>query len=125
MQKALVSFLLSFKFAGRGALASLKERNMRVHLTLFAVALGLSIWLGLDLVAISLILAVSSVVMVSEIINTCVEKAMNIIAPEYHPLAALIKDLAAGAVLIASGFALAVGIILIGVPLYAHVFGHN
>jgi diacylglycerol kinase len=52
---------------------------------------------------------VIGLVWVTEILNTCIEKAMDVITIEHHPQIKIIKDLAAGAVLIAALVAVIVG----------------
>ena len=58
-----------------------------------------------------LILTISHVV-TFEIINTSIETIVNLISPEYNKLAKIIKDTAAGAVLLSAVSAVVIGIIL-------------
>lgn len=53
-----------------------------------------------------------TLVLVAEIINTAIEVVVDLISPEYHLLAGLAKDIAAGAVLMTALAALAVAYIL-------------
>jgi diacylglycerol kinase len=53
-----------------------------------------------------------ALVWTTEAINTAIEKIVDFISPDFHPKAGEIKDLAAGAVLIASLFALITGLII-------------
>ena len=72
-----------------------------------------------------LILAVAQV-WIAEFLNAAIEAATNIAAPQYHPLAKTAKDVAAGAVLLASLTALLVGALILAPPLLAKlsaVFG--
>ena len=52
------------------------------------------------------------IVVVSEMLNTAIEKLTDMVSPEIHPKAKVVKDLAAGAVLMASMVALVVGLIV-------------
>jgi len=63
-----------------------------------------------------LILAVA-LVWIAEFVNAAIEAVANIAAPEYHPLAKVGKDVAAGAVLLASLAALLVGALILAPPL--------
>jgi diacylglycerol kinase (ATP) len=82
---------------------------MRIHVAaaamVFAAALALGVE-GLELMA--LILAVGFVI-VSELINTAIETVVDLSTDGYDPLAAISKDVAAGAVLISAVTALGVG----------------
>jgi diacylglycerol kinase (ATP) len=58
-------------------------------------------------------------VLAMEAMNSAVETCVNLAMPDQHPLAARAKDVAAGAVLLASLGAVAVGLILLGPKLWA------
>ena len=49
---------------------------------------------------------------VAELVNTAVEKAVDLITKEYHPLAGMVKNIAAGAVLVAALVALWIGYLI-------------
>jgi diacylglycerol kinase len=95
----------SFHYAFLGICWVFKsENNARVHLlaTVTAVTAGLythisgSEWLWI-LISITL-------VWVLEILNTAIEQLVDIVSPEYNKEAGKIKDLCAGAVLVAAVF---------------------
>ncbi len=104
------SLLESFNFAFEGVVEALRrERNMRVH---FLLAVGVLIAaLLLDVTKLELIalLFCISLVLITELVNTAVEAAVDLATGEVHPLARLAKDVAAGAVVVASVNALIVG----------------
>ena len=104
------SILQSFNFAFEGIIHVLRtQRNMRIH---FALAVGvliaaLAVGVGrLELVA--LLLAISFV-LIAEMLNTALEAGIDVATTSFDPLAKLAKDIAAGAVLIATINAVAVG----------------
>ncbi|MFD7521172.1 diacylglycerol kinase family protein [Paenibacillus chitinolyticus] len=106
-------FLRGFRFAYEGIKYAFDtQRNMKFHFVvaflvfLAAVILGLPHW---DV--LFLLLAVVLVIM-TELINTAVEKAVDLAMPELHPLAKIAKDTAAGAVLVAALFAVVVGMVV-------------
>ena len=106
-------FVKSFNAAIEGFIYVLKtEQNMRVHFlaALFFVLLG--IYLGFNYVEILLLTVTITLVLASEMINTSVELIVDMVKSEFHPIARIIKDVAAGAVLIASINAVIVGYIL-------------
>jgi diacylglycerol kinase len=112
-------FLASLKYAAQGiALAVRKERNMRIHLVAAAVVSLLALWLGLRPVEWAVLLALFGLVIGLELVNTAVERVVDLVSPERKPLAKEAKDAAAGGVLAAAIFAAAVGLILLGPPLW-------
>ncbi|GEM47907.1 diacylglycerol kinase [Deinococcus cellulosilyticus NBRC 106333 = KACC 11606] len=107
--------LEAFKFAYEGIMHCIRtQRNFRIELALAAVALGLSIWLKTGL---AIIVACIVSVLVLEMINTAIEATIDLITEEYHPLARIAKDVAAGAVLVASLGAALIGAITLIPPL--------
>lgn len=100
----------SFRYAFRGlgyAIAS--QRNMRIHLAAASLMLGLGWLLRLPASQFLAVLLAITVVLVAEMVNTAVETVVDLASPEYHRLAEVAKDVAAGAVLIAALGAAAVG----------------
>ncbi len=115
---ALVS---SFRFAFAGLWWTLKtQRNMRIHVAVGVAAFALGAVLRLSAVEFAVIALTAAVVMAAEMINTVVEAAVDLASPEYHPLAKIAKDVAAGAVLVTALGAVAVGLFIF-VP---HLLGH-
>ncbi len=107
------SLLHSFDYAIRGIVYALRtQRNMRWHFLLtvavFVAALAFRIT-GLELVA--LVFAVG-LVLVAELVNTAVETTVDLATEGYEPLAAVAKDVAAGAVLVSAVTAVAVGYVI-------------
>jgi diacylglycerol kinase len=105
------SFVRSFTFAGQGVWHAVRtQRNMRVHLAAAVIVvvaggiagIGAGDWAALTL-AIGLVLT-------AEIFNTVIEAIIDLQTPEFHPLAKIAKDGAAGAVLVASLAAVGVAI---------------
>jgi diacylglycerol kinase len=50
----------------------------------------------------------------AEMVNTAIEAAMDHAAPDFHPQVKVVKDVAAGAVLVAAITAVAVGLFILG-----------
>ncbi len=104
----------SFRHAFNGLRDLLRqEPNMKLHALATIAALGLGWYRGLSrLEWIALVIAIA-LVWITEALNTCVEELCNLYAGErFHPKVKLIKDIAAGAVLLASIAALITGGIL-------------
>lgn len=103
----------SFRYAGRGfrwVLAS--QRNMKIHLVIAAAALGAAAWFRVDARDLALVIIAIALVTVAEMLNSAVEKAVDLATPHYHPLAGLAKDAAAGAVMLAAFFSVVIGILV-------------
>lgn len=60
-----------------------------------------------------IILAVTSV-WTAETVNTAFEFLVDLVSPEYHPIAGKVKDVAAGAVLITAIGAAIIGLVIMG-----------
>jgi diacylglycerol kinase (ATP) len=107
------SVIESFNYAIEGVVHVVRtQRNMRIHfavavavLAVLAVALAVSVT-KIELIALLLAIAF---VLIAEMINTAIEGAIDATTTAFDPMAKLAKDMAAGAVLIASINAVAVG----------------
>lgn len=107
------SLLSAFRNAIMGIVYCARhERNMKIHITLACVAGCLAWWLRLDPYEILILLLTIASVLVAEMVNTVVEAVVDMVSPEIHPLAKIAKDVAAGAVLVASIISLLVGYLL-------------
>lgn len=107
------SIIDSFNFAVSGIIIALKtEKNMKIH---YAIAIGviiLSLFFDFSRVEFLLLLFSITLVVVAEMVNTAIERVIDLITQDYHPLARLVKDVAAGAVLIAAINSIIVGYLL-------------
>ncbi|MBU8869644.1 MAG: diacylglycerol kinase family protein [Gemmatimonadales bacterium] len=103
-------FLQGFRFAGQGIAAGLRGQiNIKVMLFLAAVAVVLSLVLKISLLEWALIVGVIGLVLSLELLNTAGEKVVDILSPHHDPRYGQVKDILAGAVLIASLAAAVVG----------------
>lgn len=105
------SLVRSFSFAGQGVWHVVRtQRNMRVHLLAASAAVAAGLVLRISAVDWACVLAAIGLVLTAEALNTVVEALVDLCTGEFHPLAKIAKDAAAGAVLISSVTALGVGI---------------
>lgn len=104
----------SFRYAFRGLQSLLRqEPNIKLHALFTALALGIGWYKGLTRMEWIALVVVIGFVWVTEALNTCIEELCNLYTGEaFHPKVKLIKDIAAGAVLIASIAAMITGGIL-------------
>ena len=102
--------LKSFIYAWNGIVQFFrKEHNAQLHLVSTFVVTGLAIYLKVNTTEALLLAFAVGFVWVTEMINTAIEKTMDFITLEKHNQVKQIKDLAAGAVLVASITALITG----------------
>ncbi|QEC45542.1 diacylglycerol kinase family protein [Pseudobacter ginsenosidimutans] len=100
----------SFGYAFKGIRNLLRyEHNAIIHLIATAVIIIAGLWLKIERWEWIVIVMAVGFVWVTEILNTCVERIMDFISTEQHPKIGVIKDLAAGAVLIAALTAVVAG----------------
>ena len=103
----------SFSYASTGLFHALKnENNFNYHFLATIVVIVLGIILELILVEWIILVILIGLVFLAEIFNTAIEKLVDLIHPEYRPKAGLIKDIAAGGVLMASMISAIGGLIL-------------
>ena len=100
----------SFNYAIEGVIHVLRtQRNMRIHFAVAVIVLAVAVAVGVaKLELIALLLAIAFV-LIAEMINTAIEGAIDVATTSFDPMAKLAKDIAAGAVLIATINAVAVG----------------
>lgn len=104
----------SFGNALKGLVAFFKyEVHAKIHLVSAALVVGIALYCGLNKTEWLFILLSIALVFITEMINTSIERTINLIKTEYDPRIRIIKDIAAGFVLVAVVFALSVGAIVI------------
>ncbi len=123
IQLAFRKIARSFYFAFAGLFFLLRtQRNARIEVLIGVLALLTSAWLRLGPVEWAVIIFTIALVLILEGLNTAIECAIDLASPEIHPLAKAAKDLAAGMVLIAAVASIAVGLLILGPPLWHRLF---
>ncbi len=112
--------LKSFVYAGNGIVWCLKnERNMRAHFSLcvymYAYLLVYDFFV-LTKTEWAIILLCNALVFSLEIVNTAIEKAVDLATEKQNPLAKISKDAAAGAVLVSAIFSVIIGVVILFQP---------
>lgn len=93
------TFRRSFLFAIQGFRTALRtERNIKVMLGGGVFALFMGIILRFQPLEWAIVILCCGVVVAAELLNTAIETVVDLVSPEYHPLAGRAKDIAAGAV---------------------------
>ena len=91
-----------------------KERNMRLHFLVGFLALIAAIYFNVTGSEFMILCFAVTFVLVAEMFNTAIEYTINLISDnKYHPMAKVIKDIAAGAVFVSAVNAIVTGYILI------------
>jgi len=116
------SLLRSFRWAFAGLWYTLRtQRNARVHLLAAMAVTAMGLWLRLDAIQWAMLALTIALVFFAEMINTVAEAVVDLITPDYHPLARVAKDVCAGAVLVTAMAAIVVGLLILGPPLLARL----
>ena len=113
-----ISRIESFRYAFTGIWYTLKtQRNAQIHLFIAAAIFILGLILNLSLTEWAILALTTGFVISTEMLNTVAEAAMDYATDDFHPRVKLVKDVAAGAVLVAAITAVIVGILILGPPL--------
>jgi len=109
----------SFGYAIRGIwLVAQSERNFQLHLLAIVVVIPLAVFVDCSALDWAILCLAMGLVLVAESLNTAIETVVDLVSPEYHPLAGRAKDIAAGGVLLAAVTAVAVAGWILVIPLY-------
>lgn len=116
--------LESLDHAFRGLLDCIRrERNFRIHVIFALFVLPGSVFLGLSLVEFLVLLLVVALVLVAELVNTALEKTLDLLAPERSMKVREIKNIGAAFVLVGAVVSLFTGFMLLGAHLPARAGG--
>ena len=100
----------SFNYAAEGVIHALRtQRNLWIHFTVAAAVLVAAVGFGVSKIELMVLLLAITFVLVAELVNTAVEAAVDVASTSFDPMAKIAKDIAAGAVLVATLNAVAVG----------------
>jgi diacylglycerol kinase len=113
------SWIAKFRDTFRGLRFAVQEQSFRIHLVMATLVLIVTGVLGATTTEWLFLATAISAVMVTEILNTAIERIARAITDEENPLIGQALDLASAAVLTASIFAVTVGILILGPKLWA------
>ena len=118
------SFWRSVSHACTGLIYTFRtQRNARWHVIAALTAFALGTWLQIDAVRWAILILTIGAVCAGETINTTVEALVDLMSPEWHERAKVAKDVSAGAVLLLALTAVAVGLLVLGPPLWIRAQG--
>ena len=108
----------SFQYAFTGIWHTLKtQRNAQIHLSIAFIILLLGLWLKLTLAEWAILVLTIGFVMTTEMLNTVAEAAMDYATTDFDSRVKIVKDVAAGAVLVSAITSVVVGLLILGPPL--------
>jgi diacylglycerol kinase (ATP) len=111
----------SFNYAFEGIIHVLRtQRNLRIHFAIAIAVIAAAAALGVERMELIALLIVIAFVLVAEMVNSAIEGAIDASTTSFDPNAKLAKDIAAGAVLISTVTAIAVGYLV-----FAHAAAHR
>ena len=115
--------LASFRYAFWGlGYVWRTQRNVKIHAAIAVAVLALAGWLRLPADHWAVLIVCIGIVLAAEVENTVVETLVDLISPEHHHLAKTAKDVSAAAVFILALMAAAVGLLILGPPLWRALF---
>jgi diacylglycerol kinase len=107
------TLLESFKFALQGiAYTFATQRNFRLHSLASILVVVSAFGLRLSVPEIMAVITAAFAVLVAELINTAIEKTIDMFTVKYHPLAKIAKNCAAGAVLFTACYAIIIALFI-------------
>jgi diacylglycerol kinase len=108
------SILSSFKHGFNGMVYFfLHERNGQVQIAVAATVVVLAVCLGVSATEWLALLLCITLVLSLEMMNSATEKLCDLVQEEYHPIIKIVKDVAAGSVLLTAIFSLIIGCIVL------------
>lgn len=106
-------FLRGFVYAFNGLRYAFRTQiNFRFHVLAAVSAVILGVAVNISLFEWIWVCSAILVVLIVELLNTAIEVLVDLISPGFHPMAGIIKDVSAGAVLLTAVFAVLVGLFI-------------
>ncbi len=113
----------SFGNAWTGIVESIQsERNLRIHVVAICTVVAAGAALSIDSLRWALLFVACGTVVVAELLNTAIERLVDMVTDKWCEEARQVKDMAAGAVLVAAFFALLIGFAVLFEPVCSLLF---
>ncbi len=100
-----------------------RQKNTRIQAVASLVIMALALWLEVDATGLAILVLAITIVWMAEFVNAAVEAAINIAAPDLHPMAKVGKDVASAAVLLGVVASVVIGLLIMGPPLVQRIAG--
>lgn len=111
----MLKFLKSFRYAFQGILSGLTQRNFRIHLVATLIIISASIFFQISIIEWLIVLLCIGLVLSVELFNTAIEQTCDLLKIKLklgYSGTTIIRDLAAGAVLIVAVIAAIIGLVI-------------
>ncbi|MEI7503551.1 MAG: diacylglycerol kinase family protein [Paludibacter sp.] len=103
----------SFGYAGKGIRSVFQsELNMKIHFVVGVLVIVCGFIFSISITEWMLCLLCFGLVIGMEMMNTAIEKLVDLVSPNHHPVAGKVKDIAAGAVLICAIISVIIGLLI-------------
>jgi len=110
----------SLEYALAGWLYMLRrQKNTRIMSVASVLIFGIALWLGISRIEWAILILTITIVWLAEFVNAGIEAAIDIAAPEIHPMAQVGKDVASAAVLLGVVASILVGLLILAPPFLA------
>ncbi len=107
------NFIDAWKKAFSGIWYAIKtQRNVKVQLVIAVIVVLCMIFFKLSIVECIFLSFATMLVIITEVMNTAVEAAVDLCTDKFHPMAKIAKDVAAGAVVLSSLNAVIIAILI-------------
>ncbi len=105
-------FFRSFKYALEGLKQVMEQQNFRFDLMMAFIVIVAGVFTGISRIEWMVLVIVMGLMLSLEMMNTAIEKVVDLASQEIHPLAKAAKDIAAGAVLVFACVSVIIGILI-------------
>ncbi|HEY0054829.1 MAG TPA: diacylglycerol kinase family protein [Pedobacter sp.] len=107
----MIKFFKGFTYAAKGVIYAFSTQiNFKFHTFSAIVVIALGFFFELDLTEWLWIMTAIGLVLITEIFNTALEVLVDLVSPDYHPKAGIVKDLSSAAVLITAILSALIGL---------------
>lgn len=107
------SQLSSFRLAILGIImATNKERNLKIHVVISFLVILFGLYFDISKIEWMFIIFAIGFVIAMELMNTAIERVVDLVTKDFHPLAKQAKDIAAGAVFVSAVISAIIGLLI-------------
>lgn len=107
------SLISSFSYATKGIIyAVIHERNMKIHIFSGLLVIAFSLYFQIRVYEWVIVILLIGGMLALEMVNTAIEQLVNLVTREVHPVAKIVKDVAAGAVFVYALTTVIIGLII-------------
>lgn len=122
-RRAVANRILSFVYAFEGWTFVMRtQHNVWIHALITIMVFALAFWLKVSRVEWAVLILTTMTVWMAEFFNTALEVLVDMVMPDYHPLAKTAKDVGAATVLVGAIGSIVIGLLILGPPLWQHLF---